>query len=675
MKIQANSLQARLTMLVVGIFLFGIWSLTLYLNRTLRDDMFDVIVEQQVTTASYIAKEIDQELRDRMIHLQNIAADLGRLGVEDVAAVGHYLESIKDLQYHFNAGTFVTGTDGVGRVSVPASIKRGGVDYSDRDYMLRSLRDGSTVIGAPVIGKVLKSPIFVITTPIRDRQGRINGVLAGVTDLAEPNFLDRMVRQSYGRTGYFLLGESKHRLIITSSDKQRVMTSWPPPGQIPLIDRHISGSEETGVTINPVGVEVLLTARRIPSAGWFLVAGFPTGEAFAPIRAMQYRVIMATTLLTLLLGCLAWWGLRRQLRPVEAAVRALKALPAAGNRIPALPVSNNDEIGTLIAAFNGLLETLRKREDRLKLGEGKLSTILDNVDAFIYLKDLDGRYIYVNRRMLTLFGVEEDEVIGKGDETFFDAVTAAQVRANDRRVLVDGETLRIEETNVTRKERIRTTYWSIKLPLRSENGAIYALCGISTDITARKQLEDQIREMAFHDTLTRLPNRRLLQDRMQQAIAASRRTDRYCALLYLDLDNFKPLNDAYGHGAGDMLLIEVAHRLRRCVRETDTVARVGGDEFVVMLGELDEEAPVSQAQALDVARKVIESLSQPYQLTLKHRGIEQQIVHRCTASIGMALFVGDSADIDAVLMSADKAMYDAKEAGGNVIRFAPAAAP
>ena len=207
-------------------------------------------------------------------------------------------------------------------------------------------------------------------------------------------------------------------------------------------------------------------------------------------------------------------------------------------------------------------------------------------------------------------------------------------------------------------------------PERDAQGAITGYHGITREITERKQLEDQVRQLAFYDPLTRLPNRRLLNDRLSQALAASRRSACYAALMFLDLDNFKSLNDAHGHGVGDLLLMEVANRLRNCVRGVDTVARFGGDEFVVMLGELDPNKAQSFELARTVAEKIHTSLSEPYLLAARPEGMaDPTVAHRCSASIGAVVFSGNEASQNDVLRWADAAMYQAKNAGRNSIRF------
>jgi diguanylate cyclase (GGDEF)-like protein/PAS domain S-box-containing protein len=190
------------------------------------------------------------------------------------------------------------------------------------------------------------------------------------------------------------------------------------------------------------------------------------------------------------------------------------------------------------------------------------------------------------------------------------------------------------------------------------------------DITERKHLENQIRQLAFYDSLTGLPNRRLLSDRLQQAISVNRRSSGYSALMFLDLDNFKPLNDQHGHSVGDLMLVEAAERLKSCVREMDTVARFGGDEFVVLLTELDADRRIANQQASNVVEKIIAAMSRPYSLRMQGcDGEGQRVEHQCSASMGVVVYSSFNAHPDDLIKRADAAMYQAKNDGRNRYSF------
>ena len=191
------------------------------------------------------------------------------------------------------------------------------------------------------------------------------------------------------------------------------------------------------------------------------------------------------------------------------------------------------------------------------------------------------------------------------------------------------------------------------------------------DLTDRKRYEAQIHRLAFYDALTGLPNRRLFFDRLAQAVAQSRRNGHHGAVIYLDLDNFKPINDRHGHRAGDLLLQEVGRRLARNLREEDTVARLGGDEFAVLLVSVAPDYESTRSYAGEVAERLRDALAQPYLLALEAPGEPARCVeHTCSASLGAAQFPPDEDDIEAILKLADDAMYQAKESGRNQIRFA-----
>ncbi|MCF8159654.1 MAG: EAL domain-containing protein [Polaromonas sp.] len=314
-----------------------------------------------------------------------------------------------------------------------------------------------------------------------------------------------------------------------------------------------------------------------------------------------------------------------------------------------------------LAMSTWLRRQVVKKTEHIRAGEERLNTILNSVDAFIYIKDTALRYQYVNSRVADLFGCNAEQVIGQTDGAFFDEVTVAKLRAHDLRVIEQGERVEEEEVNRSLDGRMTQSFLSVKLPLRDSAGRVYALCGISTDMTRRKQAEEAIHQLAFFDPLTGLPNRRLLQDRVQQLLISLPRLPQHAALMFLDVDNFKDINDTLGHDVGDELLRQIADRMRECVRAQDTLARQGGDEFVVMLVNLSTQPGEAARQAQQVAQKLLQRLGQRYQLSAQ--------TCQTSVSIGVALIDDPTETREELFKQADMAMYQAKAAGRNTLRF------
>jgi diguanylate cyclase (GGDEF)-like protein/PAS domain S-box-containing protein len=299
---------------------------------------------------------------------------------------------------------------------------------------------------------------------------------------------------------------------------------------------------------------------------------------------------------------------------------------------------------------------LEQQESDLRIREQ--ASLLDKAQDAIVVRGMDNRILYWNKGAERLYGWTTGEALGQSFIELVAADTETSARATAK-VLSLGEWT----GEVTQRRRDGSTFsvegrWTL---IADDEGEPRSIFEINTDITERKLAEEQIRQLAFYDALTNLPNRTLLMDRLQEALNTTSRSHATGALLFIDLDNFKALNDTLGHDVGDMLLCEVTRRLVSCVRESDTVARLGGDEFVLLLDAL---APSSQEAAIAVkaiGEKIIAALNLPYELA----GFE----HHSTASIGITLFSGHQSSVGDLLKRADLAMYQAKAAGRNTLRF------
>jgi diguanylate cyclase (GGDEF)-like protein/PAS domain S-box-containing protein len=310
-----------------------------------------------------------------------------------------------------------------------------------------------------------------------------------------------------------------------------------------------------------------------------------------------------------------------------------------------------------------LAEHLEHALAQRRHAEGKLhlaASVFANSQEGIIITATDGTIVDINHAFTEITGYPPEEAIGQTarllrsahhDPTFFATMWEDLARTGAWR----GEIWN------RRKDGGEYPAWLSIASVPDQTGAVTHYVGTLTDISQRKSAEEEIRHLAFYDPLTGLPNRRLLTDRLNHARQTGARRGRMGALLFIDLDNFKTLNDTLGHDKGDLLLEQVAGRLTGCVRESDTVARFGGDEFVVMLEGLVGQTDDAAGQARAVGEKILATLNQPYLLA----GHE----HQGTCSIGATLFSGRGDSVEELLKQADLAMYRAKEAGRNVLRF------
>lgn len=299
-------------------------------------------------------------------------------------------------------------------------------------------------------------------------------------------------------------------------------------------------------------------------------------------------------------------------------------------------------------------------EYALHYSEQRFRDVSEAAGEYLWEIDQDMVYTYVSKQSADVKGYTPDELLGHTPMEFMPDADIAIVEEIMTQAINNKAPFKLQHRDISKNGELLWEEVS-GLPFYDENGNLIGLRGTGLNITKRIVAEKEIQNLAFYDTLTQLPNRRLLLDRLNQALTSNVRNHLEGALLFIDLDNFKSLNDTLGHDMGDLLLQQVAQRLISCVREGDTVSRLGGDEFVIMLENLGENEIDAAAQAKSIAEKVLTSLNLPYQL-LNHE-------YRSTPSIGATLFNGDSKIADELMKQADIAMYQAKKAGRNTLCF------
>lgn len=354
-----------------------------------------------------------------------------------------------------------------------------------------------------------------------------------------------------------------------------------------------------------------------------------------------------------------WYLLLKTALQHEGEMRNFELLLKRGDshfhaRLDCLPVMTDDHTPALRITLTDITKNVHTEE------ELRIAAVAFEAQEGIMITNADKVILRVNRAFTNITGYSASELVGQMPRIFQSGRHNSAFYA-DMWECINRTGSWHGEIWDRRKNGEVYPKWVTITAVKDSDGTITHYVGMHTDISERKASEEEIKQLAYFDPLTSLPNRRLLLDRLQQALAASARSEKYGALLFIDLDNFKSLNDNLGHDMGDVLLQQVAQRLITCVREGDTVSRQGGDEFVIMLEELSVNTEEAAAKAKTIGEKIILSLNQVYQLT-NHE-------YQNTPSVGITLFIGHQHTVNALLKRADIAMYSAKAAGRNTLRF------
>lgn len=380
------------------------------------------------------------------------------------------------------------------------------------------------------------------------------------------------------------------------------------------------------------------------------------------VRYTALILVLATIVLVGVIGLVVTFQI---IRPVKTISDRLHAMNAATGDMLNVPESHaQSELGRLTQDINDLVLRFRQSlqhehernlervvSDRLRLA----AEVFNNSQEGILVTDQNNRILTVNRAFTTITGYSESEAIGNTPGMLASGRHDAHFYAAMWGALLGAGSWKGELWNRRKDGTIIPNWFSINV-LRNATGEIINFVAVFSDITGRKEAESQIEFLAHHDALTQLPNRVLLRDRFSLARSAALRGHSKIAMMFVDLDNFKHINDSWGHQAGDQFLIKTVERLQREVRESDTICRQGGDEFIIMLSDVPDPEIITR-----VAQSILLALSEPANIGEHTVGV--------SASIGISLFPDDSSDFDTLLGNADAAMYEAKANGKNGYRF------
>ncbi len=612
------------------------------------------IIEHNLERLGLVASrtQLRLSLRDHIDRPSATSRDTMNRILTDAAA------SISDIQ-----GLFVQSHDG--RIVAATDPELIGQIHATADYF-RAGRLGNTVSlfhrdeghryrhGHGGLGLYLAGPLYLHEQPL--------GVL--VIDADAANIIASITDyHGLGKTGETLLvrqdnGDDALFLTPARFDPNAALTRTIFAGnlQSPYVQALMKQEQLFTDAVDYTGNAVIAVTRYFDSTGWGLVVQRRQADAYAPIVALRHTLMLLSGVFAVAIVLVSLYVANSITRPITQLTRVAGRV-SGGALEERADVSTADEVGLLAQAFNRMTQELVDDIHERQQAEEKFRALLKSAPDAIVIIDQAGKITLANLQAEGLFGYRSAELLGKPVEMLLpERHRRGHVAMRDGffakpsvRPIDEGFELFALHKNGTE------IAVEISLaPIETADGLLVA--SSIRDITERKQAEARLLQQANFDDLTGLPNRSLAADRLPQAMARVRRTRKSLALMFLDVDNFKNINDTLGHAVGDQLLIEIAQRLSRCVRDDDTVARLGGDEFLIILDGLD-----SLTASEVVAEKILDSLSRPCSLNGRELFL--------SASIGITGYPEDGEQADVLMRNADAAMYRAKEAGRNTYRF------
>ena len=654
------NIKAKVTLLTTAGFL-GVLAIVSAIHMyRVSVDIKKLVGDQQFTLVARVAEEIDERLASRHQALIAVAKRVPAGIAGNARQLEDNLKNRPGILAVFDR-VFFFSIEGQVLADLPVA-KSLGINVSDREYIRQTIRTRKPYISQPFLSRTMREPIIMFTAPVLDNRGEVVGILGATLNLLGENFLGKLGAAKIGDTGgYALLG--RNRTIVMSRDKSRIMTQGPPPGVSAYFDRATAGQEGWEEGINSRGQQAVFSYKPLQKAPWVLVAVFPVDEAYAPVMLAQKRIAGLTLILALLVAPLFWFAIRRILSPLLMLRDTIRQLRNDPDAVQEVPIRRLDEIGDVAADFNALMQETRQARAALRESRMQLSRMIETAMDAIITVDEGGHITIFNRAAERMFGWNAADIIGKPVSELIPQRFRASHHGHmsgfggtsgDARMMgAKGEGRRIYGLHRDGSEIALEASIS-----RTNVGGKPSFSAIMRDITERLLLTTRLEQLAHHDALTGLPNRALFTERLTQALLRGKRGRHLIALMYLDVDRFKTINDTLGHAAGDELLKDFADRVRQCVRASDTVARLGGDEFVILLEGLHR----SEESCL-VAQKIIDAMQEQFHLGTRP--------HQISTSIGIAFASGADTCGEHLIRRADAALYEAKRAGRNRYGIAP----
>jgi diguanylate cyclase (GGDEF)-like protein/PAS domain S-box-containing protein len=651
-RIRQPTLATRTSTVTSLLFLFAILAVAMASLHSFRTQLTNVMIAEQNTLVERIADNLDQKLRALQRGLMLSAIEITDADVASADAAQEYLDTNTGLYATIDRSIFLFSEKGILLAERPFRPGRRGDNASWRPYLRDTIRTQEPVISEPFLTNVGDANmVLVMTMPVFAKDGRMIAILTGSLGLTQPGMLGNIAKTVIGKTGYLYIVTADGNLIM-HPDRQRLSQVAFTPLANPLFDRALNGFEGTEEALDANGRQALVSYKRVKSSNWIVAAVYPKDEAFLAVHDLIWNFIEFLLVAFAIVVAAIWVSMRYLMRPLVSLTKHLSNYTATEEIAPLLGAAGSGEIGALTTAFNRLTARLHEREDTLVETMQRYQLITENSTDLITKHEPTGVISYASPVSSSVLGIAHDALIGRSLCEFvhpedFDVVRAAFAEAAEAKTL---------PTVIYRARHVDQHYVWFETTMRLMKGATgeeteKILC-ISRDISDRKRMEQRLHELARTDHLTTLPNRFLLDERFAGGLAQARREGSMLAMLMIDIDRFKNINDTLGHTMGDALLKLVGAKLKSCIRECDTLARWGGDEFVLLLPGLQDSAT-----AVTVAQRCLSALKEPF-------AIEGQALH-ITASIGISVSPDASAEAETLLKNADTAMYKAKARGGD----------
>ncbi len=481
--------------MVLFLFLCSIWALTFFISNRLEHEMAAQLETQQFSIASYIADSIESQVKFRINSLTHIANMITPELVANPDKLRKFLRDKPLLATLFQTGVEVISREGIGIADYPILQGRAGSSRSELEYFKEVVTTGKPVVGKPWIGLFSKKTVISFAVPVLSPSGKLIAVLAGYTLVSDPALLGSIENAEYKDfLDRLLLVSPKYRIYITGSDPTRIMKPTPKIGVNPLFDRFMSGFEGSGISVNSRHIRMLMSAKHIPTPGWFIRVGLPAEIAFLPIRSMRNWAYSIALGLSLLSSLLVWLVIRQALLPLSTASKLIKDITEERLPLQDIPVTQYDEVGQLLSSFNMHLNFRKLAEDALHKSAMEIEDLYNNAPCGYHSLDKDGVFQRINDTELAWLGYTRDEVLRR--MKWSDVITAASLRSYRENFLQFKERgyIRDLEYEMVRKDGKVFVGLLNAVALYDPDGNYVASLGTLVDITERKRVEEALRE-------------------------------------------------------------------------------------------------------------------------------------------------------------------------------------